>query len=64
MATLTSDEQWPKQCTCCDASYDAEAWSKLPLRGWCGDRSMRLEMRNCSCGSTLCIDVTSAAEEP
>ncbi len=50
---------WPKKCNRCNKTYDADAWEKLSYVGvQKGDPDIEvpdLEMRNCSCGSTLAI---------
>jgi hypothetical protein len=59
-----------KQCKCCGISYDAAGWLSLPRVGvQRGDvEQPSLELRNCSCGSTLAVAlppwrVRVAAEE-
>ncbi len=50
----------PKPCAC-GASYDADAWRRLPLVGTqdAGDDEL-LELRNCeACSSTLAIELPS-----
>ena len=43
-----------KRCDC-DREYDARSWSDLPLVGYQDDGVEHLELRNCSCGSTLAV---------
>lgn len=55
-----------KTCTCCKKTHSHEEWLKLPFVGsmLTGDETgtYSLEMRNCSCGSTLGIE--TKCEEP
>lgn len=54
--------QWPKQCSC-GLAYGAVEWSALALRGHMAmelGTSPALELRNCSCGSTLGVNALSA----
>ena len=43
-----------KQCSC-GIEYTAEGWAKLPCRGVLDDGVERLEIRNCSCGSSIAV---------
>lgn len=48
---------WPKQCGC-GASYYAGEWTSLPFVGYQSDGDDgRLELRNCSCKSTLAVEI-------
>jgi len=51
-----------KICSCCGKSYTRAAWKKLPLVAAnydvVGDGVEVLELRNCSCNSTISIVVT------
>ena len=54
-----------KTCGACGCSYTADKWRALPLKGIIDDRrehadGERLELRNCTCGSTLAV-VTARA---
>lgn len=53
-----------KTCSCGEA-YDATRWAALPLVGYCGaasgDESQALELRQCSCRSTIALDVPMEA---
>ena len=49
-----------KVCPTCSATYTQAAWERLELKGEMDDRASsadgeRLELRNCSCGSTIAI---------
>jgi hypothetical protein len=50
-----------KTCTCCGKIYDLESYRELPICTNKGkevsfdEHPQRLEMRNCSCGSTIGI---------
>jgi len=46
---------FPKQCSCCSRTLTHKDWEALPLVGFHEDPVERLELRNCSCGSTLSI---------
>lgn len=41
-----------KKCRC-GATYTPETWSQLPLVGHQDDVGGSLELRNCTCGSTI-----------
>ena len=53
--------EFPKRCGC-GATYDASTWPALPLCGYAGaylsgaERRV-VEMRHCTCLSTLAIEV-------
>lgn len=47
--------QFPKTCGCCKRAYTVNDWIKLPYVGLQGDDEYKLEMRNCTCQSTLAI---------
>ena len=60
---------WPKVCACCSTKHSPDEWGALPLVGFVGHfRGVReryaVELRNCSCGSTLGIDVRLQMAEP
>lgn len=47
-----------KTCTCCGRQHDAASWAALPLKGYVGVVArVTLELRNCTCGSTLAVEV-------
>jgi hypothetical protein len=46
-------------CTCCGIVHDGDAWAALSFVGRMVDEVETLELRNCECGSTLAIEVTS-----
>jgi hypothetical protein len=46
---------WPRRCAC-GACHSKEQWRRLALVGI--DREARLELRNCTCGSTLAMPLT------
>jgi transcription elongation factor Elf1 len=50
-----------KACRC-GLTFTAEMWAALPRvdRWYVGVRDYGLDMRNCTCGSTIAIQVTSA----
>jgi hypothetical protein len=42
----------------CGIKYSAQRWDTLPLRGYMSSGNGGiLEMRNCACGSTRCLEV-------
>ncbi len=43
---------WPKVCGC-GRTFTKGEWKKLPLVGRHTDYVETIEMRNCSCGSTI-----------
>jgi hypothetical protein len=45
-----------KTCAC-GAEYSLPRWKKLKLVGYHADDVERLELRNCTCGSTIAITV-------
>jgi len=54
---ITANE-WPKRCTCCARPYYAGEWTTLSFVGYMDDGDGgRLELRNCSCGTTLSIAI-------
>lgn len=52
-------ETWPKTCTCCGAKITEDDWETMSYCGvQNGDAEIGvpdLELRNCSCGTTLAI---------
>lgn len=40
----------------CGVEHDEAAWKALPFVGMMVDEVAELEMRNCECGSTLCLE--------
>lgn len=44
-----------KLCTCCRRAISPAEWNRLRLRGHQVDDVETLELRDCICGSTLCI---------
>ena len=52
--------------TCgCGNRFDAEQWRQLRLVGRQDDgEGGTLELRNCPCGSTICIELHGPAAEP
>jgi hypothetical protein len=49
-------KQFPKACNVCGKAITSLAeWKLLPMVGAWEDEEEALEMRNCSCGSTLAI---------
>lgn len=44
-----------KLCTCCRRAISPAEWNRLRLRGHQVDDVETLELRDCVCGSTLCI---------
>ena len=48
--------QFPKACGC-GLIYSREAWGKLEYLGPQDDGEALLELRNCTCGSTLAVIV-------
>ena len=59
-----------KTCTCCGQTYDSATWRLLPFVGQldvpAGDSedepAETLEMRNCTCGSTIATRELVASE--
>lgn len=55
-----------KRCSCCGHDHDAESWGSLEYLGIMDpeDGEPAIEMRNCTCGSTLAIELpgTGAAK--
>lgn len=51
--------QWPKTCTLCGRPIRKKSWDKLDLKGtmpMSRERdSEKIQLRNCSCGSTLAV---------
>jgi len=49
-----------KVCPCCVRAFTAADWARLPLLGDMLSEdetgTYRLELRNCSCGSTLAVE--------
>lgn len=56
-------DSFPKQCGC-GRSYSLEAWCRLPhprsSAVWPIDEHEALEMRDCACRSTLCVQLISS----
>jgi len=52
-----------KRCSC-GIAYTAEGWSKLSCRGILDDGVERLEIRNCSCGSSIAIVLGKSEKTP
>lgn len=48
--------EWPKACSC-GAKYYAGEWTLLSFVGYMTDEVERLELRNCTCGSTLAVEI-------
>jgi hypothetical protein len=52
-----------KRCTCCGTSYSLQEWHELPLIGRMPvemrepGEPAELELRNCSCGTTLSVGI-------
>ena len=50
---------FPKRCTCCGVEYYPGDWVALAFCGYQDDGAGgRLELRHCTCGSTIAIQVT------
>lgn len=48
-----------KTCSCCRRTFTLEQWRKLapPPKGLYSESGgMKLEFRNCSCGSTMTVE--------
>ena len=53
-----------KTCTCCKKHYDKAGWEALERVGVVDDGDGgTLELRNCSCGSTIAIQLTTKTQE-
>lgn len=57
---------FPKTCAC-GAVHDAASWARLLFRGYMADREInpdgeRLELRDCTCGSTIAIVVDTSGD--
>ncbi len=50
---------WPKRCACGNP-YSRSQWQKLALVGYQADEVETLELRDCTCGSTLAIAVVDS----
>lgn len=50
-----STSQFPKVCTCCRKAVSKQEWNLLRYVGRQADDVETLEMRDCTCGSTLCV---------
>lgn len=48
---------WPKRCTVCQRKYMPGEWTALPFVGYMPAGETRLELRNCSCCTTLSVHV-------
>lgn len=46
-----------KKCPNCGAEYTRETWAELPRVGRQDDGVEALELRNCTCKSTIAVDV-------
>ena len=44
-----------RRCTCCAKAITAAEWDGLLLLGILADDLVRLELRNCECGTTLSV---------
>jgi hypothetical protein len=55
---------WPKVCAC-GAVWSEDAWRGRPIVGQMAlsDDEPPLELRHCTCGSTLAVAVPAAAPE-
>ncbi len=55
---------WPKLCAC-GASWSEEAWRELPLVGLMAlsDDEPPLELRHCTCGSTIAVALSAIPRE-
>jgi hypothetical protein len=52
---MPPDNQWPKTCRC-GMSWSSDGWKRLTLVGFAdGGEEGELELRNCTCGSTLAV---------
>ncbi len=51
--------QFPKVCRCCQSSHTPAGWESLPFKGVYRDEEKALEMRDCGCGSTLAVVLTT-----
>ncbi len=56
-----------KTCTTCDTTYGLEEWTALPFLGYQKSEDDEfeycLEMRNCTCGSTLGLETSALKKE-
>lgn len=54
-------DQFPKDCSCCGVTHDAQSWAALQLVGrapaYDDADLLDLELRNCACKSTIAIEV-------
>lgn len=54
-------ETFPKSCAC-GRVHSRDAWVALPNRKvWHVDETLTMELRDCTCGSTLAIEITLAS---
>lgn len=61
--TPSEVEQWPKKCGC-GIVYDRAAWVKLLHVGDMVDEVEAIQLRNCTCGSTIAIILDEKEGEP
>jgi hypothetical protein len=55
--------EFPKRCSC-SSQFTAEGWAMLPLVGYQReDGRIAFEIRNCTCGSTLYVEMASPVDE-
>lgn len=51
---------WVKVCPCCGAGHTATEWNALHFVGYQPDpEEPTLELRNCLCGSTICVTLVT-----
>jgi hypothetical protein len=51
------EAQFPKRCRTCGVVHSRAGWSALPLHSFQTDDVVKLEQRDCPCGSTLVVEV-------
>ena len=56
--------EWPKLCAC-GAAWSEDAWLERPFVGLMAlsDDEPPLELRHCTCGSTIAVEMNHVAAE-
>ena len=52
---------WPKTCSC-GCSYTEGEWAMLVCIGRMVDSVDDIELRNCTCGSTIAVEIINASK--
>lgn len=59
---MTPTSEWPKTCAC-GCSYTEGEWAMLLCIGRMVDDLESIELRNCTCGSTMAIEIFGGSDE-